>query len=218
MSPVVMFAALFVGVLTWLFVSSRLTAKSWEHPGSAAETAGMGIDPARIGLWAFMAVATSLFSLFSAAYLMRMHHGYWCHVDPPAVLWVNTALLIVAGIAFQRARVAADRGQKDRLLSAFSIGGVLTIAFLCGQYLAWRQLAPTMYFIQGSPATAFFHLLTAVHGLHVIGGLAVWGRSMARFAGGAEVIDVRLSVGLCTAYWHFLLLIWLALFALLTLT
>ena len=213
-----MFTALIAGVLCWLFAASRLTARSWEHPGTAGETGGAAIVPARVGLWAFMAVATSLFSLFSAAYLMRMHHGYWCHVDAPPILWVNTALLLVAGVAFQSSRLAANRGQRDRLVSALAIGGVLTIAFLCGQFLAWRQLAPTLYFIQGSPATAFFHLLTAVHGLHVLGGLAVWGRTTGRLAAGAEVIDVRLSVELCTVYWHFLLLVWLVLFGLLALT
>ena len=30
-----------------------------------------------------------------------------------------------------------------------------------------------------------------------------------------ELVDVRLSVELCTAYWHYLLLVWLGLFGLL---
>jgi cytochrome c oxidase subunit 3 len=218
MSPVAMFTALIAGVIVWLFVASRLTARSWEHPGEVGDGGGVAIAPARIGLWAFMAVATSLFSLLASAYLMRMHHGYWCHLELPRILWVNTGLLILGSIAFQRARWAADRGRKDQVRSGLAVGGVLTIAFLAGQFIAWRELAPTMYFIQGSPATASFHLLTAVHGLHVLGGLWVWGRVMARLAGDAEVIDVRLSVQLCTVYWHFLLLVWLALFAALNVT
>jgi cytochrome c oxidase subunit 3 len=32
---------------------------------------------------------------------------------------------------------------------------------------------------------------------------------------GVEVIDLRLSVELCTVYWHYLLLVWLVLFAVL---
>ena len=209
-----MFTALIAGVIVWLFLASRLTARSWEHPGRA-DGGGAAIAPARIGLWAFMAVATSLFSLFVSAHLMRMHHGYWCHIDPPRILWANTVLLVLASIAFQRARSAVDRGRKSRVRSSLAVGGVLTIAFLAGQFLAWRELAPTLYFIQGNPATASFHLLTGVHGLHVLGGLWAWGRVFVRLGGDAELIDLRLGVQLCTVYWHFLLLVWLALFAVL---
>jgi cytochrome c oxidase subunit III len=82
--------------------------------------------------------------------------------------------------------------------------------------LAWRQLNQTGYFVTGNPATAFFYLLTAVHGLHLLGGLVVWGRTVARMTrAGVELIDIRLSVELCTLYWHYLLLVWLVLFAVL---
>ena len=70
--------------------------------------------------------------------------------------------------------------------------------------------------VASNPAVAFFYLLTAVHGLHLLGGLFVWGKTVTRMARpGAELIDVRSSVELCTVYWHFLLLVWLVLFAVL---
>jgi len=66
------------------------------------------------------------------------------------------------------------------------------------------------------PASAFFYVLTALHGLHLLGGLGVWLKTMTRMRTRAvELIDVRLSIELCTVYWHFLLLVWLAMFALL---
>ena len=89
------------------------------------------------------------------------------------------------------------------------------MAFLVGQLWAWRQLNATGYFL-GSPAAAFFYLLTAVHGLHLLGGLFVWGKTMARMVPASlEVLDVRPSVELCTVYWHYLLIVWLVLFAVL---
>ena len=63
--------------------------------------------------------------------------------------------------------------------------------------------------------TFVFLLLTALHGLHVLGGLWVWGRTTAKVWRGVEVGKVRLSVELCTVYWHYLFLVWLVLFALL---
>ncbi len=82
--------------------------------------------------------------------------------------------------------------------------------------IAWGELRDAGYFAQSNPATAFFYLLTAVHGLHLLGGLAVWGRTMSRLLHGAGLPDLRLSVELCTVYWHYLLLVWLALFAVLS--
>ena len=72
-----------------------------------------------------------------------------------------------------------------------------------------------------NPAGAFFYLVTAIHGLHLLGGLVALGRTAARaFAippGSAPeaLAGLRLSVELCAIYWHFLLLVWLVLFALL---
>ena len=66
------------------------------------------------------------------------------------------------------------------------------------------------FFAPANPAIAFFYLLTAVHGLHLLGGLFVWGRTLSRMRSkDVELIDVRLSVELCSVYWHYLLLVWL---------
>ncbi len=66
-----------------------------------------------------------------------------------------------------------------------------------------------------NPANSFFYLLTALHGLHLLGGMWVWARTTFRMLTGANAESVRLSVELCTVYWHYLLLVWVALFALL---
>jgi cytochrome c oxidase subunit 3 len=116
-----------------------------------------------------------------------------------------------------RNRIDGDdfRGGRSYFLGA----GFLTIAFLVGQLLAWFELRAGGIGPE-SPAFSFFVLLTAVHGLHLIGGLWVLGRSTARIFRSdlGNVVTrgrIRLSVQLCTTYWHWLLLIWLGVFALL---
>ena len=95
-------------------------------------------------------------------------------------------------------------------------GGAFAFLFLFGQLLAWQQLRSAGYALGSGPAGAFFYVLTAVHGLHLLGGLAVWGRTVARLSRRAtELIDVRLAIELCTVYWHYLLLVWMVLFVLL---
>jgi len=215
LSNTAIFIALATGVVVWFVVASRLTAKPW-----AGETAGdvgaVRWPAARIGLWFFMAVVTSLFSLFLSAYSMRMHHGLgWCHLTIPNLLWYNTLVLLAASVAMQFASSLAGRGRRDASRNALVAGGLLTVAFLAGQVMAWQAVGPSLYFIQGSPAIAFFYVLTILHGLHLIGGLYVLVRTTTRFAAGAEIIDLRQSLSLCATYWHFLLLVWLAVFGVL---
>jgi cytochrome c oxidase subunit 3 len=222
LSTPVIFAALLLGVIVWVLVVRRLTAKSWEsrsHGGDVepGDVGAIGVAPAKLGLAVFLAVVTSLFGLFFSAYSMRMHHGgAWHHLHEPNILWVNTAMLILASIALERARSAAKSGHAQGLKVRLLAAGVFTFAFLGGQLVAWQQLSTT--FVTGGAAVAFFYLLTAVHGLHLLGGLLVWGKTMGRLAGGAELMDVRLSVELCAVYWHYLLLVWVVLFALLLVT
>jgi cytochrome c oxidase subunit 3 len=135
-------------------------------------------------------------------------------LNEPPVLWLNTVLLIAASVAMQAARKAVRAGSVERSGNTLLLGGLLTLAFLGGQLYAWDQVRESEFFSALNPAVAFFYLLTAVHGLHLLGGLYVWGRTLARMRReDVEVIDVRLSVELCSVYWHFLLLVWLGLFA-----
>jgi cytochrome c oxidase subunit 3 len=218
-STPIIFAALLAGVIVWIFVVRRLTAKSWESQAQGGDVADIGFAPAKIGLAMFLAVVTSLFGLFFSAYSMRMHHGGehdFAHFQAPKILWVNTIVLILASIAFERARSAARKDQVRELKIALITAGVFTFAFLGGQLAAWQQLVAAGQLLSSGSTIAFFYLLTAVHGLHLIGGLFVWGKTVGRLSGGAELIDVRLSVDLCAFYWHFLLLVWLVLFSLLS--
>jgi cytochrome c oxidase subunit 3 len=222
LSLTVAYAALATGIIVWLILVRKLSAKSWEaQPAAALDPEAPRWPSARVGLWVFLAVITSLFGLFVSAYYMRLsgHHGSgpatdWVALSEPPVLWLNTVLLIASSIAMQAARRAVRIGSLKRSGTALLVGGLLTLAFLGGQFYAWTQLRNSQFFSPLNPAVAFFYLLTAVHGLHLLGGLYVWGRTLVRMRReDVEIIDVRLSVELCSVYWHFLLLVWLGLFA-----
>jgi cytochrome c oxidase subunit 3 len=213
LSNTAIFVALLAGVAAWFAVASRLTAKPWENREQEGDVGAIRMPPARIGLFVFMAVATSLFSLFLSAYAMRMHQSVgWCHLTIPGIVYWNTLVLVGASAAMQAASSSVARGRRRAAQVALAVAGTLSIGFLAGQMLAWQAVGPSLYFIQGSPAIAFFYVLTVVHGLHLAGGLFVLGRAALRFASGAELIDLRQSFSLCAVYWHFLLLVWLAVF------
>jgi cytochrome c oxidase subunit III len=207
-----------MAIVVWWLWRQSINVTPWvEQPliESASSEASLSLPAVKVGLGVFLAVATSLFALFISAYLMRKTGADWTTLAAPKVLWLNTGMLILGSVAMQWTRGAAQRGETDHVKAGLMAAGVFSFSFLAGQLLAWRQLNAAGYFLTSNPANAFFYLLTALHAVHLLGGLWVWGKTTAKMARGAKVGAIRLSVELCTVYWHYLLLVWLALFALL---
>ncbi|MGE5526203.1 MAG: cytochrome c oxidase subunit 3 [Rhodospirillaceae bacterium] len=212
----VFLACLMAAILWWLFRQS-VNVQPWVAQASSRDVHGAVLSrpPAKTALWVFLAVVTSVFALFISAYAMRMHFGDWTPLRKPTLLTWNTGLLIVTSGVMQWTVVAARRADVEGVRRALVAGGVLTVAFLAGQLLVWKQLNDAGAFLNSNPANAFFYLLTAVHGVHLLGGLVAWARTTAKVSRGVELATVRLGIELCAIYGHFLLLVWLVLFALL---
>ena len=210
-----------MAVVVWWLVRQTLNVQPWveqrpltnDHGGD-----GFPLHPIKVGLAVFLSVAASPFALSISAYLMRREGVDWRPLALPMVLWFNTAMLVLGGVFFQRACNAAKLAQLDGVRLGLLAGGLFTLVFLAGQLWAWQQLDTAGYYLTTNPANAFFYLLTALHGLHLLGGLWVWTRTTVRLHRGAAVREMSLSVELCTLYWHFLLVVWLVLFGVLLFT
>jgi cytochrome c oxidase subunit 3 len=187
-------------------------------PGRAAPPSAPAA--AKLGLALFMGVVGVLFTLLALAYLARsqvddwqaLAGAPWLPLARPWRLWVNTAVLAAASGALQWAAVAARRGDAHFTRVGLALGGLLAAAFLLGQGWVWQVLQASGYALAGNPANSFFYLLTGLHGLHLAGGLVAWAVMARRAAGSA---GSPLQVTLLARYWHFLLALWLLLFALL---
>jgi cytochrome c oxidase subunit 3 len=218
--------AMLTAITVWWLLIQRLRDKPWMKQG-VVPTSQEGITSSapKVGLWVFLAVVSSLFGLFASAYSLRMagHGGLasWQQLDEPNLLWINTLILVLASGAMQIARNRIDGDDLPGGRSYFLSAGLLTLVFLAGQIAAWQQAQASNNLGPGSPAFAFFVLLTATHGLHMLGGLFVLGRTTRRLFRRIDASNVvargriRMSVQLCTTYWHWLLLVWLGVFALL---
>ncbi|QIO34760.1 cytochrome c oxidase subunit 3 [Bradyrhizobium sp. 1(2017)] len=219
MSAVILFMAVLAVVAGWWLSQQRLTAKPWLEEGPVGDfPGGDGViwPAAKVGLGVFLAVASALFVLFISAYSMRMSVVDWRPLPVPRLLWVNTGVLVLSSVALQWSYVAARRHDTESVMIGLLAGGASAVMFLAGQLLAWQRLAAAGYFVASNPANSFFYLLTAVHGVHLAGGLVALGRTAAKMWRGAAIAEMRLSVELCAIYWHFMLLVWLVLLGLLT--
>ena len=165
----------------------------------------------RVGLWVFMAVVTVLFSLFLAAYLMRVSAGDATAIAMPWQLWLSTAWLLAGSAALQRSAVLSGQGRPAQALLLTS--GGCALGFIATQWWAWASLLAAQVSLTGNPAGSFFYMLTALHVLHVVGGLAAWVMVVRAAAHGASTGDNTWRIELCARYWHFLLAVWLVLFA-----
>ncbi len=219
MHVTLIFMAALMGVVAWWLLKQSVNTRPWEAqapqgPNEDFSGRSLPMPNARIGLFVFLAVVTSLFALFISAYTMRMELGDWRPLPDPSLLWLNTGLLIFSSIALQWAYIATGKGQVNTVRNALLVGGFFAFAFMLGQLLAWQQLVEAGYYANTNPANAFFYLITGTHALHLLGGLVAWGRTTIKLLSGSEIASIRTSVELCAVYWHFLLIIWVILFGL----
>ena len=212
----VILAIILATFLGWLLKQSFNT-QPWvaEAVDDTAHQAPLGANAKAIALTVLLAVITSFFALVMSAYAERMDLGDWAPLTEPQLLWLNTGILAIASVAFQWTRNAAIDERQGALLPGMLVTGALTVAFLVGQLIAWRQLYASGELITSSPANGFFFFMTGAHALHILGGMYVWVRATIRIATKRKIETVRRSIELCTVYWHFLLVVWLVMFGLL---
>ncbi|CAN7259983.1 cytochrome c oxidase subunit 3 [Neorhizobium sp. LjRoot104] len=222
MNVTLAFLAVIGAIIVWWLAGQRLTSKPWLETGSVQLPDRHGADrqqppvPAvKIGLFVFLGVVGALFSLAVSAYFMRMASADWWATPVPRLLWVNTAALALSSLALQWARREAGHGRMESLRPVLAAAFALAVLFLVGQVQAWRELTAAGYVLADNPANSFFYMLTGLHGLHILGGLAVLALTTVRaFASDIRPDRLRLSVDLSAIYSHFMLVVWLLLFAL----
>lgn len=221
MTVILVFLAGVAAIIIWWLSGQRLMSRPWAEIGTLDDIQGAARPPipvAKFGLGIFLAVVGALFSLLASAYLSRMSGSDWWAIPIPRLLWANTVMLIGSCAALQWAVVEARRGAEEGVRLGLDVALATTVLFLAGQIVAWLQLVAAGYLLIDNPANSFFYMLTGLHGLHIVGGLAVLARTRVRSRGAGTAASARLRLGieLCATYWHFMLVVWLLLFALFT--
>jgi len=137
----------------------------------------------------------------------------------PRILWLSTALIIVSSITLETARRSLKRESFAAHRRWLLVSAALGFLFLLSQLLAWRELVQQGIYVSSNPHSSFFYLLTATHGVHLVGGLiALLVMSLRTRSGGANELAIakgQAAADAMTLYWHFLGLLWIYLFVLL---
>ena len=206
-----------------LNIFKLLSQKPWEATQAAIDNQHDGktldMSKAKLGVRTIMVVSTVIFSLFVVSYSDRMLVHDWTNLSEPWLLWINTIILIFTSIVFHKAKVLSDKTELEKAKNYLLLVGFLTFAFITGQLIVWQHLVNLGHYASTNPANAFFYLLTALHGLHVLGGLFFWARATTKlFTKNFNVLKIKQAIELCAIYWHFLLIVWFILFGLMIFT
>jgi len=180
--------------------------------------------PAQTGVWVGIAAITMSFAAYSSALIVRQGaNPDWLHFTLPPILFFNTLVVLASSVtlfmARARAATTAARPGSGADIDAPHLTWLwLTISlgflFLAGQILAWRNLVDQGLTLASSPSSSFFYLLTAMHGLHLLGGLAglLYVTYRVRRSSAVRAVSAYKAASL---YWHFMTVLWLYLFAML---
>ncbi len=177
-----------------------------------------------LGFILFLASEVMFFGgLFAAYFIAKADSPQW----PPALSpeqeaagvhlavefplpFIATCLLVLSSVTIQLGVWAIQRGDRSGLIRWLFISITLGLIFLTAQFYDYSQLEfradDTIY------GTSFY-TLTGFHGAHVAGGIIFMMVILVRSLAGQFSAQRHEGVEACSFYWHFVDVIWLALFA-----
>lgn len=215
----------------------QLVSKPWvsteaETAESCAQAQCLTTDPAqstKTALVFFLMVVTVVFLLLTITFLSRSQYPDftalagppWYPFTDPITLWINSACLLLASIAIRYAATSKSVNKKTahtRVVLALCFTGLFSGLFLIGQLLVWQQLNASGFTVSGNPANSYFYLFTGIHALHLAGGFIALIWVVITFVKHADSERFSVNLRLCVWYWHYLFIVWMLLFALLTAT
>lgn len=138
--------------------------------------------------------------------------------DLPPLLWLSTAVLAVSSATLQWALVSIRRGEQDSLRIGMALTMVLGAAFLLSQtrcWLIWMEPISQQWLHSDEYRFALtsFYILTGLHALHVVGGLAPMAIVTRNAFAGLYSAKHHPGVRYIAMYWHFLGAVWIVLYA-----
>lgn len=143
----------------------------------------------------------------------------WRPFDLPVPVWISTFLILVSSVVYHFGKLAVDKNDQPAARKWFMITTFFGASFISSQILAWFALNSRGLYMQGNSYAGFFYILTAVHAVHVLGGIIALGsillRNLAPTENLLEIAKRQTLTQVVGWYWHFMGALWIVLFVLL---
>lgn len=175
----------------------------------------------RILMWFLLLVVLMTFGGLISAYIVISTNGVmeWQPFNLPKSVWVSTFLISASSVTYKIAQSALNAANQEKAKNWFLATTVFGGMFIASQLLAWFELVRRGVYVQSNPYAGFFYILTAVHAVHVIGGIVALGyivlRTWEKASSDTELVKRQQLSNAVAWYWHFMDGLWLVLFLLL---
>jgi cytochrome c oxidase subunit III len=183
--------------------------------GSGGSGGSFPLSRAYIGTWVLLTAIIMLFAGLSSAYIVLHGVPEWQNITVPRIVWANTLVLFASSIAIEFARQAVRRNQPAAVRQWMAVSGILGVAFLLGQLVAWRQLVTAGVYLATTLHSSFFYVLTGAHALHLFGGLIGLGFVFQKAFANKLTAENHEPLKAFALYWHFMDVVWIYCFVLL---
>ena len=196
-----------------------LAQKPWEKEQMVLDASHTGktfdISSQKSAVIIIFGIATVLFSLIFTAYIYSIPPGQdTMYLLKPNLLWVNTLILFFVAYFFSKITKDLEKKETLKIKKNLIIVGGLSYLFLFGQLIFWTQLMKNGNYVTTNTYFSSFYIFTALHGLHLLGGLFFWGKVSSRVLKLEQnkILDEEKNISALSWYWTFLLIVWLVFF------
>jgi cytochrome c oxidase subunit 3 len=212
----------------------------WKHPHRGPRES---LHRTRAAVFCFLAADMMFFVVLVTLFYARQagthmdprtfrQVGDWHPILLPPILFLNTAVLILSSLTMELARrhifrefdvleewLGMGRPALRRTLPWIAATLVLGLAFLAGQFTAWRQLTAQGFAFDQSatPASYFFYLITGLHAAHLLVGVLALAACLCMLSRFKRVESRQIAVDATAWFWHTMGFAWLVLFGVLVL-
>ena len=196
-----------------------LLQKPWDKDQMVLDTSHTGktfdISSQKSAVIIIFGIATVLFSLIFTAYIYSIPPGQdTMYLLKRNLLWANTIILFFVAYFFSRITKDLEKKETSKVKKNLIIVGGLSYIFLFGQLIFWTQLMKSGNYVTTNTYFSSFYIFTAIHGLHLLGGLFFWGKVSSRVLKLEQnkILDEEKNISALSWYWTFLLVVWLGFF------
>ena len=197
-----------------------LTQKPWEENQVAIDSTHSGrtfnLSNQMSAVIIIFGVSTAIFSLIFTGYLYSLPPEQdTTFILKTSLVWINTVLLIFVTFFFNKISSYLKKNYTDKIKKNLIYVGGLSYLFLFLQLILWYQLMKSGHFVDTNTYFSSFYIFTALHGIHLLGGLFFWGKVSSRIfkLNEKDYINEENNINALSLYWLFLFIVWIVFFS-----
>ena len=196
-----------------------LSEKPWEKNQAVIDNAHTGrtfnLSNQMSVVIIIFGVSTTIFSLIFTGYLYSLPPEQdTTFILKNNLLWINTSVLIIVTFFFNKISSDLKKNITNKIKTNLIYVGVLSYLFLFLQLILWYKIMKSGYFVSTNTYFSSYYFFTALHGIHLLGGLFFWGKVSSRIfkLNEKDYTKEEKNINALSIYWLFLFIVWLVFF------